>query len=129
MTDGRMDAVEAGSRAIVVFSGDTELSLLRFLRPGFRHCYIVVEAGRYWIFVDPSSNGTGLAIFQDLTISEMASWFLSQGSTVVCCRAKAMLRRKLPIRPQTCVESIKQILSLRAPFVLTPWQLFQYLSR
>jgi len=122
------DAVSAGSRAIVVFSGATDLKILRCLKPGFRHCCMVIEAGRYWVFVDPSSRGVALSVFRHLSLPDIVAWFQSQNATVVCCRARGLPLEKTPLRLMTCVEAVKRTLGLRAPFVLTPWQLFWHLT-
>lgn len=42
MTPPPVDMVRAGSRAVVVFSGDTYLPKLKPLRAGFRHCCVLV---------------------------------------------------------------------------------------
>jgi len=127
--DDALNAVEAGSRAIVVFTDDTDMKVLRCLKPGFRHCYLAIEAGRYWVLVDPSSHGTSLTVFQCLAFQDIVSWFMAFGSTVVCCRASGRIPGKRLLRPLTCVESVKRILGLDVPLVLTPWQLFRHLSR
>ena len=41
------------SRALVVFSGGTGVAWLRWLRPGFRHCFVAVDDGIEWLTVDP----------------------------------------------------------------------------
>ena len=35
----------------------------------------------------------------------------------------------MPLRPYSCVESVKRILGIRAGLVLTPWQLYRHLYK
>ena len=125
----RLDAVGPGSRAVVVFSGETDLPYLRLLRPGFRHCCLVVEAGRYWLFFNPTSADTGVMVYDGLGLDDIVGWFLANRDTVVCCRVRAEPAAPALFRPYSCVEAVKRILGLHAVGVYTPWQLFQWLTR
>ena len=84
-----LDAIGPGSRAVVVFSGETDLPYLGLLKPGFRHCSLVVEAGRYWMFFNPTSAGTGVVIYGRIRLDDIVGWFLANRHTVVCCRVRA----------------------------------------
>lgn len=122
------DAVAVGSRAVVVFSGETDLVKLKALKPGFRHCCALVEAGRFWIFYNPTSCLTEVRVYDQLRLADIAGWFLAHGQTVVCCRVRPALAMPVPVRPYTCVEAVKRVLGVRAPWSLTPWQLFCHLT-
>src|SRR5687768_15224809 len=41
------------SRALLVFSGRTGVAWLRWLRTGFRHCFVAVDDGVEWLTIDP----------------------------------------------------------------------------
>ncbi len=44
------------TKAWVVFTGQTDRPWLRFLRPGFRHCFVLLNDGRQWMSFDPMLN-------------------------------------------------------------------------
>lgn len=115
-----------GRRFVAVFSGDTDLKCLQLLKPGFRHCCVMVEAGRFWVFYNPTSRGTDIAVFDGLTLDAIAAWFLGAGHVVYCGRIRDPGARLAPQRMFTCVEAVKRILGVRAPAVLTPWQLYRW---
>ena len=45
-------------KAWVVFSGKSDWPWLKFLRPGFRHCFVIVHDGARWLSLDPLSPRT-----------------------------------------------------------------------
>lgn len=104
------------------------LWLLRWLKPGFRHCFVILADDRRWVAIDPTSRFTDVAAFDRADRPDLPDWLRAQGYTVV----RAPLRRDrvavAPIRPFTCVEAVKRILGLRAPFALTPWALCRHLQ-
>lgn len=124
-------------RALVVFSGQTELWWLRFLRPGFRHCFVVMEipaaqddqAATAWALYNPLSVGTQLAVWPDVDEATLRAWLLEQGHTLVETHVKPLRGRVYGWRPYTCVEGVKRVLGLHAPGVFTPWQLCQTLKK
>lgn len=122
------DAVAAGSRAVVVFSGETDLWKLRPLKCGFRHCCALVEAGRFWIFYNPTSRAMEIRVFDHLSLGDIAGWFLDRGHTVICCRVRPAPAAPAPVRAFTCVEAVKRLLGVHAPWALTPWQLFWHMT-
>ncbi len=96
------------------------------MKRGFRHVFIVIESGDYWIRQDgfdgmPTTEvtapaGYDLAAFyrEDFTVLEI---------TV----------ERIPVRglfmQATCVGQIKAYLALNAPFVFTPWQLYRHIVK
>lgn len=124
MNEVPLDLTRPGSRAVVVFSGESDLMILRLLKPGFRHCCALIEAGKYWVFYNPTSRGTEIAVFKGLTIDLIVSWFTGNGHVVVCSRVADAPPCLAPIRAFSCVEAVKRVMGIHAPWVLTPWQLF-----
>ena len=116
-------------RAWVVFSGQVELRWLRVLRPGFRHCFVALNDGRHWLVVDPLAPFTDVAVLDLPADYDLPDWFRGLGFTVVPARLRRGLTRPAPWGPATCVEAVKRVLGLHAPFVLTPWQLYRRLTR
>jgi hypothetical protein len=116
------------SRAVVVFVGRADLWWLRLLRPGFRHCFVALGAPGGWIVIDPMSNLTEVSVLPLEADCDVAAWYRGRGHTAIEVRPRLPPRRPTPWRPHTCVEAVKRILGLRAPYVLTPWQLYRLIS-
>ncbi|MBK1668410.1 hypothetical protein CKO28_10220 [Rhodovibrio sodomensis] len=114
--------------AVVAFSGRADLWWLPLLKPGFRHCLVALaQPGGGWILLDPMAHATRVAIVSGG--ADPLDWFLAHGLLPVPVRPAPPARRAAPWAPFTCVEAVKRALGLRARFVLTPWQLFRYLTR
>ena len=118
-----------GRRALVVFSGRTDFPWLRFLKPGFRHCFVAVKFDGCWVVIEPLSHRTDVAVCEFMTAGQLTNFYLSQGLKVVLTRTKDPGPEPAPWRPFTCVEAVTRILGLRAPAVLTPWQLFRHIIK
>lgn len=115
---------EYPARALVCFSGAATLWWLRLLRPGFRHCFVAIRQGPFWVVADPLSHRTALWIE---AVDDLAGFYRRHGLTVVATRLRRPPRRALPWRPFTCVEAVKRILGIRCGWVFTPWQLYNLL--
>ncbi len=132
----------AGQPGVVVFSGSAELPWLRLLKPGFRHCFIIVDGGGgAWVSLNPMSHRTEVAVLAHgpglgpggaWTADALARWFQSQGFRAVCCRIRrtdAVPRKAAPWLPYTCVEAVKRVLGLHQRLVLTPWRLYRHIIK
>lgn len=115
--------------ALVVFMGSSDLRRLRLLRRGFRHCFVVVSTAGGWVICDPLSHQTDLDIVSGFSCHELAAWYRNAGMRVIETRVRAAPRQPAPLRPYTCVEAVKRILGLHAPWVITPWQLYRLLRK
>ena len=117
----------AGRLAVVGFAGHAELAWLRLLKPGFRHCLVALHEPAGWIVYDPLAHATEFALLPLEAAADPFAWLLGHGYLPVPARRRPPLRRPLAPAPFTCVEAVKRALGLRAPLVLTPWQLFRRL--
>src|SRR5512132_3235965 len=117
-----------GNPALVVFADESRLIWLRCLRRGFRHCFIAVLSARGWVICDPLLHQTDLSIVDGFSPRELAAWYREYGLLVVETHLRPAPLRPAPIRPFTCVEMVKRVLGLHAPWVLTPWQLYRLLT-
>lgn len=122
--------VAAKRRALVVFSGQTELAWLRMLRPGFRHCFVVLEfegegGAHNWVLYNPLSNGTQVDVWPSGYDAALHAWCAERGYEIVETRVNPLTTRLFSWRPYTCVEAVKRVLRLRKPWVFTPWQLYR----
>ncbi|MEZ5814978.1 MAG: hypothetical protein R3E13_09740 [Alphaproteobacteria bacterium] len=117
---------EKRPHAWAVFSGHADLPWLKILRPGFRHCAVLMNDGRRWVTVDPLSNYTEIAIHDLPPEFDLPLWMKTNGYTVI----KAPLRRETrpaPFAVYSCVESVKRVLGIHKRLIFTPWQLYRYL--
>ena len=121
--------VQPMQRAWVVFTDNCELKMLRFLKHGFRHCYVLLHDGKHWIACDP------LAHIQEITVPQvpynfdLPNWLSEQGQTVLPVKKKQAPKRPAPLMFFTCVESVKRSLGIHKRSILTPWQLYKYLLK
>jgi hypothetical protein len=113
--------------AIVVFSGETSLKWLKLLRPGFRHCFVLVRRRDCWVIYDPLSHRTNLAVVAGPSLGELAEWYRVRGLQVLETTVRPAPMRSAPLRPFTCVEAVKRVLGIHAPWITTPWQLYCFL--
>jgi hypothetical protein len=113
-------------RALVVFHGHGGAWWNRWCRAGFRHCFIVLDDGACWIALDGTLGRARLKVMAASDF-DLAGYYRAQGFTVVAAAA----RDGPPFWPlilATCVGAIKRILVIRAPWVLSPHQLFVFLQ-
>ncbi len=113
-----------GVRALVVFSGQTDFWWRRVLKPGYRHCGVIVECGQHWLVVEPLAPHLHLRLLP-MSGDALTAALKRRGLDVV----ETLVR--LPGGPGrwpslfSCVEVVKRTLGLREPMVQTPWQLWQ----
>ncbi|EME70395.1 hypothetical protein H261_08733 [Paramagnetospirillum caucaseum] len=117
-------------RALVVFSGKADLGWLRLLRPGFRHCFVLLELNGAWVCVNPLAHRTSVELWSLDPATDLPGWLRSQeGLTVVETEVRRPPRRPSPLGLYSCVEAVKRVLGLQERWVLTPGQLHDHLTR
>jgi hypothetical protein len=115
--------------AIVVFVNHAECRWLRGLRPGFRHCFVALRDGTTWLTCDPLKDRIELSLLPVPPWFDLAGFYAERGHTVLLGTTNPNLpRRPLAIAPLTCVTIAKRLLGVRAPWVVTPWQLCRLLQ-
>ena len=116
--------------AWVVFSGQTDRPWLRLLKHGFRHCFILVNDGRAWFSFDPMLHYTDLRMHHHIPPNfDLPSWFADNNYQVMKTNICRTPKRPAPLAFFTCVEAVKRFLGIHARSVMTPWQLYRYLSK
>lgn len=117
------------TQAWVVFTGQTDRPWLRFLKPGFRHCFVLLNDGRQWMSFDPMLNHIELKVQYSVTADfDFPQWLAGRGYTVVSAPIDHSKKIPAPWRFFTCVEAIKRLLGLHARTIFTPWQLYRHLT-
>lgn len=115
--------------ALVAFTGRATLAWLRMLKPGFRHCFVLLRTKGQWLYLDPMVHYTFASVVGAYPLLDLMRVFRRQGCRLCLVRPRMPPPRPLAWRPYTCVEEVKRVLGLRAPWVLTPWQLYRRLDR
>jgi hypothetical protein len=119
----------AEQKAWVVFSGQTEIAWLRFLKPGYRHCYVLLNDGERWTSFDPLSNVIEISTHHHVPVDfDMPKWLEGRGNKVVSANIRRDLMKPAPWMLFTCVEAVKRVLGIHARKIVTPWQLYNYLK-
>ncbi len=113
--------------AWVGFCNNTGLAWLRFLRPGFRHCFAVLRRSGQWVVYDPLSQVTCIDLAGEG--DAILDFFAERGCRLIPVRPEPPVRLPLAWRPFTCWEAVKRVLGLRLGRVHTPYQLYTYLTR
>ena len=90
------------------------------LHPLYQYCYLLkADAGR-WIVYCKTSEGLDLMTLDEFSASE---------GNVIVAKAKVRDNRRSLFMLNKCVGHIKQAIGIRNPFILTPYQLYKYLTR
>lgn len=102
--------------------------LWRLIKPGFEHVEVWRCDRGIWLQVDPCFE------LVEVHAHEAPPWILMPAEyspTVLRVQRvvrKGKLREPLFFGPWTCVEIVKAVIGLRAPFVRTPYQLYKALK-
>ncbi|MET4697678.1 hypothetical protein ABIE65_000689 [Constrictibacter sp. MBR-5] len=125
----RPDPTRPGQRerALVAFADETRLKRLLPLRPGFRHCFVLLERRGAAVLVDPLSDRMAVEVFPGMTLEDAAERWRDAGFTVVGARVREP-GGPAPAAPLTCVEVVKRTLGIHARGILTPHRLYQTLE-
>lgn len=115
-------------KAWVIFSGQADLPWLKILKPGFRHCAVLLNDGRNWITIDPLSNYTDIVVHQVPVDFNLPQWMRNRGFTAVPAPLHRH-HRPAPFALFSCVESVKRVLGIHKRFIFTPWQLYRHLNK
>lgn len=120
-------AAPPGRRALVVFSGQADLPWLRLLRPGFRHCFVVLDRPGGWVAVNAMAHRTDITVLPALECDDLAALYRAQGLRVIETVVTIPPKRPAGWRPYSCVEESTRILGLSRYLIFTPWQLYRFL--
>ena len=100
----------------------------RLLKPGFNHVYAMRWDGFNWLIVNPRSDFLSVEVSTicDHNLRDLAIGEATATVGVLCEIPKGRLRSRFFAGPVTCVEVVKSLLGIRAWFLFTPWQLYNY---
>jgi hypothetical protein len=109
----------------IVFSNETDIRVLKILKQGFRHCFMVMQQGEKWMLIDPRSNKTDIQILPHPSHFNFPRYFTEQGHTVLKVPEMNAPQKIMTPFPVSCVEGIKRIIGLHKFWVITPHQLYK----
>ena len=99
-----------------------------FTQKGFRHCCAFKWDGFNWLLVDPLGQCLDITILPYTSEDDVPRIFRQAGWTVI--RYKKTIKPKFIFRGMlTCVTVCKQLLGIKAAWVVTPKQLHNYIQR
>ena len=127
---GQISKNQKEREAWVIFSGEADLPWLKILKPGFRHCFLIVRDKAHWIAIDGLSSHLEISVLKVDRFFDLPGWFEKQGLTVVKATSTRHknLKQTAPIGLFTCVEVIKRFLGIRRRLIITPYQLYKRLT-
>ncbi len=116
--------------SLVVFTNQRQVPWLTWLRPGFRHCFVVVadEAGE-WVACDWLLGRLVFRVYGPQEPDEIIARLVARGHRVVALRRRPRPGGSGWLRPMSCVEVAKQAIGLTGLRPLTPFGLFAVLRR
>ncbi len=115
-------------KAWVIFSGQADLPWLKILKPGFRHCAVVLNDGERWVTIDPLSNYTDVTVHKVPVDFDLPAWMRGRGHTVVNADV-THINKAAPLALYSCVEAVKRVLGIHKRRIFTPWQLYTHLAK
>ncbi|MCC9623944.1 hypothetical protein LPB41_19875 [Thalassospira sp. MA62] len=134
--DGRIENwadISASGREVsvlVVFADAPEKPLLKLLKPGFRHCFILISGQRAgeWICLDPQSHRIRCESWCYSPLFDPAAYYRALGHACIWARYPEQVSPRIRFGVMSCVELVKRVLDVRDVSVLTPWQLYRHLQ-
>lgn len=112
----------------IVFSGQSDLRWLSWLKPGFRHCYALLHDGQHWVTFDPMSHYTDVSVHRVPPGFDLPRWLQGRGLTLIKAPL-SRVRKPAPWMFFTCVEAVKRLIGLHERKIVTPWQLYRHLQK
>jgi hypothetical protein len=124
--------VSHAGAALVVFHGFGHGMLAHlFGRNGFRHCFVCLAHQGAWLRLDFQNGLPSLEMVCADTF-DLAHFYRTAGLTVVATQRRPYRPDSFwlwPFMIASCVGTVKKILGVGAPYVLTPYQLYRFLSK
>ena len=119
-------------KGYVVFENNISLWWLRFLKKGYRHCYVLIclsEKYNSWLELNPMSNQLYVFKHESLLGLDYLNHLKTTKNAVVVpvefCQAPL---KCAPLGFFTCVEFVKRILGIHKVSIVTPYQLYTFLT-
>lgn len=119
------------TKTYVVFTNTTGLWWLKFLKSGFRHCYLLfsMQNGRKWLEINPYSNQVVISLHRFDEPQSIEDILQIRGDNLSCAvQIKNAPQKCAPLGFFTCVELVKRVLGIHSARIITPYQLYKKLK-
>lgn len=121
---------QSSQKAWVIFSGETDIPWLKILKPGFRHCFVLLNDGQRWISIDPISPYLDVQVYHHIDASfDLPVWLEKRGYKISEAVIDRHHKRPAPSMFVSCVEISKRLLGIHRRLIITPWQLYKFLNQ
>lgn len=121
--------------AYVVFCDSDALWWQRFLKKGYRHCFLILQdKSNNYLFIDNTSKRITFNLLENYQYENIPTLCRSLNAKLIKIPVNEMMMSSNfnnssdPIPLLTCVELIKRILGINKKSIITPWNLFKYLQ-
>lgn len=114
--------------AAVLFYDESQHWSRRLLRPGFRHCDVVLQTSAPGLWVAAVGKIGGMIAPLALVDFDPETFARGIGAEVVLLPCYLPACRRSPVMLSTCVGVAKAALGIRQPWIITPWQLYRWLK-
>ncbi len=112
----------------VGFSDNTTIPVLRLLKHGFRHCFIIFGDESNTFVLDPISNRIDLS-FLPIGVKSMVRIFESKNIKIVYVPERFNTKKISTSGIFTCVEVVKRVLGISKISIITPFRLYKFLIK
>ena len=112
--------------ALAVFHDHGVHILAPWLKPGFKHVFVALRDGDYWITIDAKAGVPAIEVVAPGDY-DLAKFYREQGFAVIETQQGAAASRS-PLVLANCVGMARAVLGVSTA-ALTPWQLYKHLRR
>ncbi|MDD4556771.1 MAG: hypothetical protein PHE89_05560 [Alphaproteobacteria bacterium] len=119
------------SEYYVVFIDETSLWWLRFLKKGFRHCYLLfqIDEGMTWVEANPMSNRFFFCTYSFCEkVDYIAELKKQMNCEIILQKVENVGLKIAPLSFFSCVEFVKRSLGIHSFWTITPYQLYKKLK-
>jgi hypothetical protein len=113
----------------VAFSDESSVWWLKWLRPGFRHCFAIFHDGRYWTTVDPLLGRIQIMNHDAPQDFDLLLFLRNNGLHIVSTQINTDMSHRFFPTLCTCVEVVKRLIGVHRVTIITPWQLYKFLQQ
>ena len=126
----RFSVPDNQATAMIMFCDSTSLWFLKFLKGGYRHCFVAIKADTHWIVYEPLLRRTEISIIKNADSHYIRECFEQLGCEVL----GVSLNRKIPISrsllsPFTCVKAVAKVVGVSTGIFCTPHQLYKRITQ
>jgi len=117
-------------RLWIAFGGGADQGWMRWLRPGFRHCFAALQDEAGWTVLDPLSRRLLVTRLPVEAGFDLPGFWRRAGCRVLGPFEPGPAAPGMPaLLPFSCVSLCRALLGAGAPFAVTPHGLYQALEK